>query len=158
MKKNRKLYNFIKRASRATYAGGGKGEKKPERKEFVELVYKEGGLEYRDSYTGYIRSRGMELVRKKGMPVWSSLYGGGMIKGKEQLAGETFDFLKNALGTKENEFTSFRGPRYLKDKDWEYKYKQRGDVNEFHGYEEIYHKGDLVFFHRVIGGIIISKK
>lgn len=158
MKKNKKLFNFIKRASKATYVGGGKSEKKPERKGFVELIYKEGDLKYRDSYTGYIRSRGMELVRENRMPIWSSLYGGGMIKGREKLADKTFDFLKKAFLIQEKGFHSFRGPHNYSDGDWKYKYEQKGNINEFHGYEEIHYKRELVFFHRVIGGIIKHRK
>ncbi len=141
----------------SSYVGGGK-EVKPERKDFHELEYREGDFYYRDSYTGHIKSRGMELIRYKGKPVWSALYGGGMIEGKEDLTNETFKFLKKAMSTDERNFQFFRGPHNLKDGDWEYKYDQEGDVEEFSGYEEIYYKNELVFFHRVIGGLVIDKK
>ena len=152
-----KLREFIARAGADTYAGGGAREENPERKGFVELTYSEGNLGYRDSYTGFYRSRGMELVRQSGEPIWSSLYGGGMIEGKENLASETFTFLKKAMSTDEDGFDSFRGPHELTDGDWKYTYTQEGDVREFNGYEEIHFKGELVFFHRIIGGIIKGK-
>ena len=38
--------------------------------------------------------------------------------------------------------------------EWRYKDDQDGDVFEFSGYEEIYYQGELVFFHRIIGGLI----
>lgn len=153
-----KLRSFIDRAGKSTYAGGGKREENPQRPEFIELVYSEDGFDYRDSYTGYIRSRGMEVVRENGKPVWSSAYGGGMIEGKEELANKTFGFLKKAMSSDEEGFNSFRGPRNFIDGDWEYKYKQEGDIEEFHGYEEIHFKGKLVFIHRIIGGVIKHKK
>ena len=148
------LFNFLDRADKATYAGGGK-ETKPERKGFHELEYKAGDFYYRDSYVGHYRSRGMTIVRYKGKPVYASLYGGGMIKGKEKLANECFEFLKKAMSTDEKGFESHRGPHRLKLGDWKYKYDQEGDIEEFSGYEEIYYKGELIFFHRIFGGLII---
>lgn len=151
-----KLQEFIHKAGAATYAGGGKPEKAPERKGFTELIYQDGDFSYRDSYTGFIRSRGMEVVRYKNTPVWSSLYGGGMAEGNEKLANETFNFLVKCL-IANKDFDSFRGPDNLKEDGWEYKYQQQGNVEEFNGYEEIYFQGNLVFFHRIIGGTIKSK-
>ena len=101
-----KLHEFVSKAGAATYAGGGKEEDNPQRPGFKELVYMEGDFSYRDSYTGFTRSR---------------------------------------------------GPFNLTDGDWKYKYLQEGDIEEFNGYEEIYYLGELVFFHRIIGGIIKSK-
>ena len=155
--KDKELFGFVDRAGKATYAGDGKVEKIPERPGFIELTYSENDLTYRDSYTGHYRSRGMEVVRKKGVPVWTSMYGGGMVGGKEQLAGETFDFLKRAMSAGEPGFASFRGPHTFQDGEWKYTYKQEGDVNEFNGYEEIYYQGELVFFHRVIGGLVKNR-
>lgn len=149
-----KLQEFVSKAGAATYAGGGKEEKIPQRQGFKELVYIEGDWNYRDSYTGFTRSRGMEVVRYKQTPVWSTTYGGGMVKGKEELAKQTFSFLKKVMLTKDGNSFSARGPVNLKNGDWEYKYSQEGDITEFNGYEEIYYHGELVFFHRIIGGTI----
>lgn len=104
------LVAFINKAAKATYAGGGKPEKYPERTGFTEMVYRDGDFYYRDSWTGYIRSRGMELVRYKDEPVWSCLYGGGMIEGHEELTDDCFEFLKKAMMTKDAESLSVRGP------------------------------------------------
>lgn len=148
------LRKFVFTAGAATYIGGGKEEENPERPGFKELVYIEGDWNYRDSYVGFTRSRGMEVVRYQETPVWSTSYGGGMAKGKENLAKETFSFLKKAMLAKDKNTFSARGPLNFKDGDWKYKYSQDGDIEEFNGYEEIYFKGELFFFHRIIGGII----
>lgn len=147
------LYKFIDKAGKATYAGDGK-EVEPERKAFHELDFQEGDFYYRDSYAGHYRSRGMEIVRFQEKPVWASLYGGGMAEGKENLANQTFEFLKKVMSQDEKDFQSFRGPNKFGEREWEYTYQQKGDVYEFNGYEEIYYKDDLVFFHRIIGGKI----
>ena len=151
------LRKFVYKAGMATYAGGGKEEESPERPGFKELVYTEGDWNYRDSYTGFTRSRGMEVVRYQGNPVWSTSYGGGMIKGKEDSAKQTFSFLKKTMLAKDQNTFSARGPLNLTDGDWEYKYVQDGDIEEFNGYEEIHYRGEQVFFHRIIGGIIKGK-
>lgn len=148
------LYEFINKAGKNTYAGGGK-EVSPERKDFRELEFSDRDFYYRDSYVGHYRSRGMELVRYKGKPVWSALYGGGMVEGKEEMSDHTFEFLKKAMSADEKDFQSFRGPHSFTYGDWKYLYTQDGDIEEFSGYEEIYYKNELVFFHRAIGGIII---
>ena len=148
------LYEFIVKASAAAYAGGAKPEKKSERPGFVELVFTEGDFYYRDSYVGFHRSRGMEVVRFKGKPIWASNYGGGMVKGKEKLALKTFNFLKNAMLAKDLSFQSFRGPKFFKKGDWKYQYQQTGNTEEFAGDEKIFYKDELVFFHHIIGGEI----
>lgn len=148
------LFSFIDKAGKSTYVGGGAKAEQPKRPGFTEYEYSEADFHYRDSYTGWYRSRGMEVVRYKDKPVWVCSYGGGMMEGKEDIAGETFDFLKKALSGDEQGFQSFRGPHELIDGDWRYSYKQDGNAFEFSGYEEIYYKGALVFFHRLIGGIV----
>jgi len=153
----KELYEFIDKAGKATYAGGGKREEKPERPGFTELVFSEADFSYRDSYTGFYRSRGMEVVRYRDKPVWAALYGGGMVKGNESLAEETFKFLKKAMLVDEKGFKSFRGPYKLEDGNWKYAYSQKGGVDEFSGSEEIYCKSKLVFFHRIIGGRIDTR-
>jgi hypothetical protein len=151
------LRDFIAKAAAATYAGGGMPVETPERPGFTELVFAEGDYSYRDSYVGFYRSRGMEVVRFRDLPVWSSSYGGGMLEGKEDLAADTFAFLKKAMSSKEPGSHSFRGPEQFSEYDWRYAYSQEGDLEEFNGSEEIYYKEEPVFFHIIIGGLIRPK-
>jgi hypothetical protein len=147
------LSSFILRAQAATYAGEG-GEVESQRPGFRELGYSEDKFEYRDSYAGFYRSRGMEVVRYEGQVVWCSGYGGGMKDGHDLLAAEAFAFLKEAMKAPEAGFVSFRGASNYRLGDWEYVYSQNGDVSEFDGYEEIKKNGEVVFYHHVIGGIV----
>ena len=151
------LFNFIDRAGKATYAGGGKKEQNPQRPNFFELVYEEDALNYRDSYTGHSRSGGQEIIRLNNEPIWWSGYGGGMVEGKENISDQTFEFLKKSLSTEEEGFQSLRGPHKFIDGDWEYTYQQEGDCTDFYGYEEILFKGEKVFWHRAVGGILNHK-
>ena len=147
------LQAFIKRAASNTYASGAQSVSNPQRPGFEELTFEEGDFSYRDSYTGQYRSWGTELVRFKDKPVWNSLYGGGMVEGKENLDHETFQFLQKAFLKRPED--SFRGPEELIEGDFKYTYKQEGDISLFTGYEEIRYKGELVFFHRINGGLIV---
>ena len=46
------LFDFVDKAGKATYAGGGKYEEHPERPGFFEMVYEnDSSWNYRDSYT-----------------------------------------------------------------------------------------------------------
>ena len=151
------LFSFVRRAGKATYAGGGTYEEHPERPGFFELVYDtEAPWHYRDSYTGHARSGGQEIVRFQNEPVWWSGYGGGMVEGKEGMSNETFEFLKKALSQDEEGFESLRGPHKFVDGEWKYRYVQEGDITDYYGYEEISKKGEPVFWHRAIGGVIQS--
>ena len=152
------LFDFVDRAGKATYAGGGSYEKNPERPEFFEMVYdKESPWYYRDSYTCNSRSGGQEVVRLDGKPIWWSGYGGGMVDGKENMSAQTFDFLKKALAQDEKGFESLRGPHEFSEGDWTYTYTQEGDIFDFYGYEEISYKGEKIFWHRAVGGILNHK-
>lgn len=148
------LYNFIIEAGENTYAAGAPPVTS-ERPDFIEYEYAKGDFSYRDSYTGNTKARGMEVVRYNGKPVWTSQYGGGMLEGNENLQEECYGFLKKALSDKKEYALSFRGPELLNEGDWEYSYKQTGDIYEFDGYEEIKYKGEPVFFHKAIGGAVI---
>lgn len=150
-----KEFYFVKMPQGNSYASGNPVyEEVPQRPDFLELVSPDGDWEYRDSYTGHSRSGGQEVIRYKGIPVWFTGYGGGMVEGKENMSDETFSFLKKALATDENGFESLRGPHEFKDEDWTYTYTQEGDFTDFYGYEEISYKGEKVFWHRAIGGIL----
>lgn len=153
------LNDFFGRAALATYAATG-ARVSAQRPGFEELEYRNGIWAYRDSYAGYLRSRGQEVIWYEGRPVWTQSYGGGM-EGRFQddcaFAGETFAFLKAALasGEKRKVFQP-RGPMRLTERDWEYLSYTYGDISEFSGAEEIRHKGAQVFTHQYFGGLIVN--
>ena len=153
------LNRFLGKARLATYAGGGP-ETKPQRVGFKELEFKEGGWEYRDSYAGFFQSWGQEVVWHKGKPFWNQIYGGGMTRkfqNNENFAVKTFGFLKKALsaGERQEEFQP-RGPKKFSERDWEYVCEWEGDITNFKGSEKILFKGEIVFTHDFLGGLILS--
>jgi len=158
------LNDFLGRAALATYAGGAE-KVDPSKPDFVsrfpgfkELEYKEGDFYYRDSYAGFFRSAGEEVVFYKGKPVWVQHYYGGMepkYLDNENFARQTFAFLKKAMsyGEKRAAFQP-RGPKELIDGDWKYNSDLKGDIRDFNGSEGIFYKGELVFTHKFFGGLI----
>jgi len=153
-----KLNEFLRRASKATYAGDGT-ETKPWRKGFKELEYGEGDWYYRDSYSGYLRSWGQEVVWLSDKPIWTCLYGGGMSEARmnSDFAEKTFGFLKQVLSVGDNE-TTFqpRGPKEFSNGNWEYRCEFKGNINKFNGYEFISYKNEVVFTHDFFGGLVYS--
>lgn len=148
------LYAFIIKAGRSTYATSGVESVNYDKNGFKELLFTENDLTYKDTYTGFFRSRGIEIVSQKNVPIWVASYGGGMMKDDFDFAMQTFNFLKRAFLTDEESFQTFRGPHFLQQDKWKYTYEQMGDITEFHGHEEIYFDNKLVFFHRIIGGLV----
>jgi len=151
------LYAFIQKAGRATYAASGVESVKYDNNGFKELNFTENDYAYKDTYTGFFRSRGSEIVSHKNVPIWVASYGGGMMKEDADLAMQTFSILKKAFLTDEIGFQTFRGPHLFQQDKWRYTYKQQGDIEEFSGHEEIYFDDKLVFFHHIIGGLVKQK-
>lgn len=154
----KELNGFLGRASKATYPGGG-GEVESWRTGFKELEYRENDWYYRDSYTGFLRSWGQEIVWQGDKPVWNCLYGGGMTDNQldSDFAENTFSFLKKALsaGDKEKIFVP-RGPKELSEVSWHYKCNVEGSIAKFNGHESISYSGEVVFTHDFFGGIVIT--
>jgi hypothetical protein len=152
------LAEFLVKAKCRTYAGDGK-EIAPQRPGFNELEFKDGDWEYRDSYSGLYFAPGQEVVRFKGVPVWTMAYSGGMkpeYHGNRDFAEQVFSFLKQAL-LRVKESRPFRGPESFKDGEFEYVDASEGDITDFRGTEIILFRGKEVFRQNYIGGAIVHK-
>jgi len=155
----KELARFLVKAKSQTYAGDAK-EVSPQRPDFSELEFSESDLNYRDSYFGFFMAPGQEVVRLDGKTIWVMSYSGGMRPehcNDVEFAEKTFAFLKKALSMVE-ETKPFRGPKNLKENEWEYKCNVEGDITDFNGTEYIYFEGDLVFRQNFIGGMAIYKE
>jgi len=154
------LNEFLGKASKATYAGGGGRVEQPWRKGFIELEHTDGDWYYRDSYTGFLRSWGQEVVWYNDKPFWTCLYGGGMDEKymDDGQAEETFSFLKKVLsaGEKETHFQP-RGPKDFEDGEWQYHCDLDGTIEKFSGNETISRRGEVVFTHDFVGGLVIGQ-
>ena len=153
------LTNFLEKANFSGYAGGGV-KVATERQGHTEHEFKDGAWQFRDSFTGSIKSWGQEVVRYDHKPFWTQLYGGGMeqgFMGDPEFIKETLVFLKKALSRREAIDTfQPRGPKKLKADGWEYYCKWEGSIREFQGIEYIYHRRKLVYTYKFMGGLIIN--
>ncbi len=153
------LNHFLGKAALNTYAGNG-AEVDPEELGFKDLDFKEGDWSYKDSYTGFFQSWGRETVWYRNTPFWTQIYGGGMTEkflNDVSFAHETFSFLKKALsaGEKQEEFQP-RGPMKFADGEWEYSCKWNGNLKRFEGHEQVMFKGEVVFNHDFLGGLVLA--
>lgn len=161
----KELANFIVEANTHTWAADG-DEVEPQRPGYKELRYPQpnpetgkvdGDWELRDSYTGYFRAPGMTTIYYKGKPAWTMAYGGrGMEESKYPVTKPTFMFLMAAL-MKVTPELPFRGPREYVEGKRKYQMEVEGNLEDFHGQEEITENGDLAFTQIFFGGIVISK-
>jgi hypothetical protein len=154
----KKLANFLVKAKKQTYAGEGK-EVDPQRPGFKELEYSDGDYVYRDSYIGFFSAPGQEIVRFKGVAIWSMAYSGGMRQeyhNNTEFAEKVFTFLKKVL-FRVTEDMPFRGPKNFKEGDFEYINEFEGDITSFKGHEKILLKGKEVFSQDYIGGLIVHE-
>lgn len=152
------LTNFLVKAKTNTYASGLENNISSQRPEFDELEFKEGKWEYRDSYCGFFRAPGQEIVRFKEEPVWNMSYDGGMLEefhGDKEFAIQTFKFLQKAMRNIDPA-KPFRGPSNFKDENYEYIMEIDGDIKSFKGTEKILFKGKVVFVQNFMGGLIIK--
>jgi hypothetical protein len=154
--KTRELKQFLNAAISQTYTRDGL-RVESQRSGFYELEYSEGDWLYRDSFAGFFRSWGQEVVWHLGIPVWSSCYGGGMedaYLNDQEFTHQTFEFLKKSLSYKSEKFQP-RGPNKFSDNDWQYRCSWTGDITKFKGSEEISFQDKLVFTHEFFGGNVI---
>jgi len=152
------LADFIVEANGNTWAADG-NEIAAERKGYKELEYQRGEWRLRDSYTGYFRAPGMTTVYFKEKPSWSMAYAGtGQLEGFENIAPQTFTFLKNAL-KHVSPHLPFRGPPHYSEDDWRYTFRLlSGDITNFLGEEEIRDtEGIILFTQTVMGGLVLAK-
>jgi hypothetical protein len=154
------LNDFIGKATVATYAGSGK-KADPVDPGVNELPFSEGKWRYLDRYSGFFQSWGLELVWYDNIPIWAQTYGGGMVEkfmDDIEFAHETFTFLKAAMrsGEKRKEFQP-RGPNRFSQGDWNYSCEWSGDICRFKGSERITFRGEVVFTHDFVGGLVIAK-
>lgn len=164
------LAKFLVRAKQSTYAKG-EGKVPPERVRmpgFKEHEYPVPGSDveepfyYRDHYTGSLAAPGFELVQvgdEDGEHLWMMTYHGGMVPEHDELAPETFAFLKSILARVPKEHP-FRGPTMIEEGPWLYRlYMNPGsDISSLWGREKLYHKNKEVFSQIITGGFRHGKE
>lgn len=143
------LERFLLAARERTTLGKG-NRQPPERPGAVEIVFREGGLTYRDSYFGQSRLVGQEVVRRAGIVVWAMSYfiliespaGGG-----EELAS----FLQRAQLSRYRE-RRLLGPYHVEERAYRYEDHTTGGLDLFQGETVVTHHQQPVLRMPYLGG------
>ncbi|WP_238881887.1 DUF5680 domain-containing protein [Clostridium sp. YIM B02551] len=146
--KNEEIIEFLCRAKKKTYAGGG-AEVEPSRPNSHDLRYIEGNLKYIDTYLGGRSFAGEEAVWQNDTPIWSMNYIGRVLS--EKFSGS---FLKEVLSLVDNKYP-YRGPLVYENGEYKYHAIINGEFNWFQGYEEIYYNDKKVYECFLHGGNIL---
>ena len=117
----------------------GKGHRPPpERPGAVELVFREGGLTYRDSYFGQSRLVGQEVVRRAGLAVWAMNYL--VVIEPSEIAGEELaSFLQRAQLTRYRD-RRLLGPYRFEERALRYQDHTEGGLDLFRGETVVTHQ------------------
>lgn len=142
------LLDFLLRAKRATYAGGGAEEESSCRPNSHDLRYAEGEFLYFDTYLGGERFAGEEAVWFRGAPVWAMNYAGKTLSTLFEGA-----FLNHALARCAPDMP-YRGPRVYREGQSLYRCAVAGAMDWFSGSEDIYVGDELAYTCVFHGGAI----
>lgn len=154
------LVAFIQEANAHTYASGADYSLSKSDTNFQEISYTNGKLTYKDRYSGYFAAAGESTVWFEDTPVWSASYRGQIEQATTGLRiteKDVLAFLKRALG-RDHIPQSFRGPVEFREEEWEYSYVQKGELDRFAAWEEIYFRGNLVYSQDILGGVILHEQ
>jgi len=147
----RELERFLLIARERTCLGQGH-RPTPERPGAVEIVYREGGLTYRDSYFGRNRLLGQEIVRHAGTVVWGMNYL--IVTHGLPLAGEEMvSFLQRAQLAHYRE-RCLLGPHLVQERNLRYEDRNEGDLERFTGETCVFYQGQEVYRMHYFGGVI----
>jgi hypothetical protein len=147
----RELERFLVVAREHTALGKGR-RPPPERPGAMELVYREGGLVYRDSYFGGNRLIGQEIVRRAGTVVWGMNYL--MVIHELPISGSDLaGFMQRARLARYREHRLL-GPHDFQERDLHYQDRNEGDLGLFHGETKILYRENPILCIYYRGGMV----
>ncbi len=147
----RELERFIVAARERTCLGQGQ-RLPPERPGAVELVYRESGLTYRDSYFGQKRLFGQEVVRRAGTAIWVMNYAIDILP-TSRPAEELASFLQRAQLSRYRE-RRLLGPHSFQERSLRYEDQNIGGLDLFQGEIVVYDDGQAIFRMPYQGGLV----
>jgi hypothetical protein len=131
----------------------GKGHRMPpERPGAVEIVFREGGLTYRDSYFGQSRLIGQEVVRRAGLAVWAMNYLV-VIESSSSAGEELAPFLQRAQLARYRD-RRLLGPYHFEERGLQYKDHTEGSLDLFQGETIVTQHAQPIFRMPYNGGLV----
>lgn len=150
-----KLEQFLVKAKVSAYANEGEGGEGILADGCKELTFQEGEFRYRDRYFGWDPFVGEEVVWQSDRVIWAMNYYG-LVFDEVGPAGQVYAFLQQAMN-EVKEDRPFRGPRSLKEGNYEYLDESQGDVDRFTGVERILYQGREIYRLHYHGGRVEDK-
>lgn len=141
------LADFLVRAKKETYAAK-KGAVEASRMDAHDYAYEEGAYRYLDSFVGSSMFSGEEIVYEQERAIWSMNYYGRVVNDAFQ-----GDILKEALLQVSVE-APYRGPACVCMGEYVYHNAYTGSLEYFHGTEEIFYQGILIYEALYHGGTL----
>jgi hypothetical protein len=146
------LEAFIVRAKSKTYVGGGQ-KLLSYRLGSKDLQFHDGDWVYHDSYFGNTDFIGQEVVYFRRKPVWAMNYYGYILKLEQITAAKTIHMIRCSLAKMYEEGRFLGAFEHVED-DLRYVDSNEGAVTRFHGKEQIYRNGQLVYELVYHGGLL----
>ena len=145
------LQEFLLKANQAGYVTGNEKSWTKEKDGSTTIAYASGDFKVNDNFFGGEPYGGRLIVFFKNKPFWIMVYYGWIKKG---ISPDTiYPFLRKALAQMPPT-APYRGPKNLKDQNFEYKNTSQGEINQYFGEEIIlqnskegyraYYRGGLV--------------
>ena len=148
------LEQFLVKAKISAYASGGDGGEGT-LDGCKELTFQEDDWKYSDRYFGWNPFVGEEVVWQSDKIVWAMNYYGTVFN-EVVPAGQVYQFLQKAMN-QVSEDRPFRGPRDLKEGNFEYRDESQGTLERFTGIEKIFYQGQEIYRLDYHGGIVKNK-
>jgi len=148
----KELCKFLVEAKTSTYAAGDSAEKTKNSDNSTTITHKNGDWSYHDNYFGGEPYGGREVVFYKGKPVYMMTYYGKVEKTVLDI-NKVYGILMNALKLIPED-KPFRGPESFTEDNLEYKNSHKGEINDFHGEEQIVENGNIIYSARYAGGFV----
>jgi hypothetical protein len=145
-----KFIDFLIKAKKRGYAGENQVK---ESDGSYSTRFTEGDFRFHDNWFGGEPFGGREVVLYRGKPYWMMVYYGADLTGKD-LAIPT---LRKALSLMPDDFPA-RGPKSLKNGEYQYKNKWEGNVENFSGEETISKGTEQIYKTNYIGGLVDQRE
>ncbi|MEK9178176.1 MAG: DUF5680 domain-containing protein [Patescibacteria group bacterium] len=151
----KKLKAFLLKVAVEGYASGKFKDWTKEKDGSTTISKEDGDWEMHDNFFGGEPYGGRELVSYKNKPYWIMVYYGQVLKVMNP--EEIYPFLREALSIPDEDMP-IRGPLYLKNKDFTYKFSYDGTLDQFVANETISIGDQVVYEATFVGGLVDQRK
>ena len=145
---------FLEEANKNTYANKEVAKAPSTRLRSDDYRFEKDELIYHDTYFGARDFIGEEIVYENQKATWGLNYYG-FITSATFHEKEVYDILRKALMKKCGDIIPVRGPKEFSEEKWKYVNSVQGNLDRFHGKEEILVDGNSIYECLYHGGYVL---